>query len=143
MVSNLDFAETLLESGRRRDPRRHARPQPRAGAQGQTPADWRKSFYYHYYEYPGPHTVRRHYGVRSDRYKLAYFYRLDEWELYDREKDPQQLKNVYADPAYADIVSQLKAELTRLRTELKVPEDTAEEKLWRPAGSKDTPKKKQ
>lgn len=53
---------------------------------GKTPADWRRSFYYHYYEYPGPHAVRRHYGVVERRYKLVRFYEPDvnEWEMYDR-----------------------------------------------------------
>ena len=140
---NLDFGETFLEIAGAAIPSDMQGRSLVPVLKGQVPGDWRQSFYYHYYEYPGPHMVRRHYGIRSNRYTLAYFYRLDEWELYDREKDPQQLKNVYADPAYTDVVSQLKAELARLRTELKVPEDTADEKPWRPAGSKDTPKKKQ
>lgn len=125
---NLDFGETFLEVAGAKIP---ADMQGRSLApvlEGRTPSDWRQSFYYHYYEYPGPHMVRRHYGVRDNRYTLAYFYRLNEWELYDRQKDPKQLNNVYADPVYAEVVSRLKGELSRLRAELKVPEDTAEEK---------------
>jgi arylsulfatase A-like enzyme len=72
--------------------------------------------YYHYYEYPGWHMVKRHYGVRTQRYKLIHFYYdIDAWELYDLQKDPHELNNVYDDPAYADIVAELKEELGRLR----------------------------
>ena len=74
LVSNLDFAETFLEAAGVAVP---AEMQGRSLVPllaGQTPADWRKSFYYHYYEYPGPHSVARHYGVVTDRYKLVHFY---------------------------------------------------------------------
>lgn len=89
---------------------------------GQTPADWRTSFYYHYYEYPGVHSVRLHYGVVTDRYKLFHFYEPDMnyWTLIDRQSDPNEMKNVYDDPAHATTVKELHVELTRLRTELKV-----------------------
>jgi arylsulfatase A-like enzyme len=88
-----------------------------------TPAGWRRSFYYHYYEYPGWHCVRRHYGVRTDRYKLIHFYTLGEWELFDLAEDPDELRSVYDDPAYAAVREELHAELDRLRSELSVPED--------------------
>jgi arylsulfatase A-like enzyme len=92
--------------------------------QGRTPADWRKSFYYHYYEYPGPHSVRRHYGVVTDRYKLVHFYGpdVDEWELFDRQKDPRELRSVFGQPEYAAVQKELERELARLRKELKVTE---------------------
>jgi arylsulfatase A-like enzyme len=91
---------------------------------GQTPADWRKSFYYHYYEYPGPHSVRRHYGVVTDRYKLVYFYEpaMNYWELFDLQRDPKELKSVYGQPEYAQAQKDLQAELARLRKDLKVPD---------------------
>jgi arylsulfatase A-like enzyme len=102
---------------------------------GETPEDWRKSFYYEYYEYPTPHRVLPHYGVVTGRYKLARFYvpkadgpaDPDYWELYDREKDPNEMRSVFADPAYADTVKALKDELERLRKELKVPSETPRE----------------
>ena len=77
--------------------------------------------------------MARHYGVATDRYKLMYFYNLDEWELYDLEKDPKEMKSVYGDAAYADVTAQLKQELQRLREELKVPEDTHPLQPRRPA----------
>ena len=92
---------------------------------GATPRDWRTAFYYHYYEYPEPHHVHPHYGVVTDRYKLVHFYGTpdDYWELFDREKDPQELRSVYGQPDYAKTQKFLHQELTRLRAELKVPEN--------------------
>lgn len=92
--------------------------------QNKTPAEWRRSHYYHYYEYPGPHSVRRHYGVVDGRYKLIHFYEadIDEWELIDLVADPREQINFYNDPAYAEIRTALREELDRLRNELDVPE---------------------
>ena len=91
---------------------------------GQTPADWRKSFYYHYYEHPAVHNVARQYGVVTDRYKLVHFYEpeFNYWELFDLKTDPHEMKSVYDDPQYADVQKDLHQELDRLRAELKVPE---------------------
>ena len=91
---------------------------------GETPEDWRTSFYYHYYEFPGAHSVRRHYGVVTDRYKLFHFYEpeMNYWTLIDGESDPHELTNVYDDPRYAETRRTLHAELTRLRSDLQVPE---------------------
>ncbi|HWE03275.1 MAG TPA: sulfatase [Tepidisphaeraceae bacterium] len=119
IVSNLDFAETLLDAA--------GAPVP-ADMQGHSlvplfdgvaPAGWRTAFYYHYYEYPQPHHVQPHIGVRTERYKLINFYGKNEWELFDLRKDPHELMSVYDDPGYAPIVRQMKSELSRLRTELK------------------------
>jgi len=78
---------------------------------------WRKSLYYHYYEYPAEHSVRRHYGVRTERYSLMHFYNdIDEWELFDLEKDPLQLKNIYGEPGTENVTQDLRKELTRLQT---------------------------
>jgi arylsulfatase A-like enzyme len=124
IVSNLDFAETFLEAAGVHVP---AEMQGRSLVPllgGKTPADWRKSFYYHYYEYPGSHSVRRHYGVVTGRYKLVYFYEPDMnyWELFDLEKDPREMKSVYGDAAYSTVRANLEKELARLRKELQVPE---------------------
>ena len=87
------------------------------------PADGRQSFYYHYYEFPGPHQVEPHYGVVTDRYKLFHFYRPEQnyWTLIDRLMDPHELTNVYDCSHYAGVRQQLHAELERLRRELQVP----------------------
>jgi arylsulfatase A-like enzyme len=127
MVSVLDFPETWLEAAGQPIPADMQGRSFKPLVAGQTPADWRKSFYYHYYEYPGAHSVRKHYGVVTDRYKLFHFYEPDVnyWALIDRERDPNELKNVYDDPAYAATRATLHAELQRLRTELKVPAQDA------------------
>jgi arylsulfatase A-like enzyme len=125
MVSNLDFAQTFLEAAGVAAP---AEMQGRSLVpilKGATPADWRKSFYYHYYEFPGPHDVRKHYGVITDRYKLVRFYEpdVDYWELFDRQADPKEMKSLYGDPALAAVQKELEAELARLRKDLNVPEE--------------------
>ena len=66
---------------------------------GEKPVNWRKALYYHFYEYPAEHMVKRHYGVRTDRYKLIHFYNdIDEWELYDLQADPTEMRNIYGQP---------------------------------------------
>ncbi|MCX8108474.1 MAG: sulfatase [Verrucomicrobiae bacterium] len=123
IVSNLDFAPTFLEAAGVPIPSDiHGRSLVPL-LKGQTPPDWRKSFYYHYYEYPGPHDVRRHYGVVTSRYKLVHFYEPDVnyWELFDLEKDPHELTSVYGRPEYAEVQHQLENELARLRRVLSVP----------------------
>ncbi len=129
IVSNLDFAETFLDAAGLPIPADMQGRSLRPLLAGQTPADWRKSFYYHYYEYPEPHRVRPHEGVVTDRFKLVHFYKpaAGYWELYDRQKDPQELRDFYNDPAYAKTVVELKHELARLRTELKVPAEPPRE----------------
>lgn len=113
MVQNIDYAPTFAEiAGGKVPDGLHGRSLVPI-LRGETPADWRKSLYYHYYD-PG-HGVTKHYGVRTERYTLADFYPVKEWELYDNEKDPRQLRSVYADPAYAKTVAELTAELERLR----------------------------
>src|SRR5205085_1667075 len=105
LVSNLDFAETFLGAAGVPIPAEMQGRSLLPLLRGQTPADWRKSFYYHYYEYPGPHNVHRHYGVVTDRYKLVYFYEPDMnyWELFDLRTDPQELRSVYNQKEYANV----------------------------------------
>ncbi len=118
IVLNLDFAPTFLDFAGVSIPADMQGRSIRTLMQGKTPKDWRKSMYYHYYEYPAVHSAKRHYGVRTERYKLIHFYHdIDEWELYDLQKDPDELNNIYNDPTYADVVNKLKAELSRLRKE--------------------------
>ena len=86
---------------------------------GQAPADWRTSFYYRYYHDPGDHNTRAHYGVRTATHKLIGFWKKDQWEMFDLVKDPDEMHNLYADPAQQATVAKLKAELFRLKKELK------------------------
>ncbi len=128
MVSIIDFPETFLEAAALPVPADMQGRSLMPLLRGEKPTDWRTSFYYHYYEFPGPHSVRRHYGVVTDRYKLFHFYEKDVnyWSLIDRQTDPNEMRNVYDDPANAEVRKTLHAELTRLRTELKVPEQDPE-----------------
>lgn len=121
MVMNLDFAETFLAA---------AGITPPAGMQGksllpllkgQTPKDWRNEMYYHYTEYPMPHRVPPHFGVRTQQYKLIYYYTLKEWEFFDLKTDPQEMKSQYSNPKYAALVQKLKADLKKLQIEYKDP----------------------
>src|SRR5262249_59933082 len=105
---------------------------------GATPADWRKSFYYHYYEYPGPHNVHRHYGVVTDRYKLVHFYEpaMNYWELFDLQSDPKELKSVYGQADYAAAQGDLEKELARLRKDLQVTAEDPPESNIKPGPGK-------
>lgn len=128
LVSNIDFAETFLDLAGVPIPDDMQGRSLVPIFKGQTPADWRQSHYYQYYEYSTlrkwVHNVHRHYGVRTPTHKLIYYYQIDEWELFDLTKDPDELQSVYNDPQYASVVQELKTELSRLRAELNVPEDT-------------------
>jgi arylsulfatase A-like enzyme len=123
IVSNIDLAGTLLEAAGLPIPDRIQGRSLVPVLRGVTPADWRKAFYFHYYEFPADHRVRPHYGVVTDRYTLAHFYApdVDYWELYDREKDPREMRSVFGDPDYAEVQAGLMRDVTRLRTELKEP----------------------
>ncbi len=123
LVSNLDFAETFLDAAGVQVPDDMQGRSLVPLFKGHTPEDWRKSFYYHYYEFPGAHSVRRHYGVRTDRYKLINFYNLGEWELYDLESDPREMNNIYNAEGSQKIVAELKRELEALRKRYQVPEE--------------------
>jgi arylsulfatase A-like enzyme len=131
IVSNLDFAETFLDAAGVPIPKEMQGRSMRGVLAGKPPGDWRTSFYYQYYEYPTPHHVRPHYGVVTDRYKLVQFYGTGEdyTELFDLQKDPQELKSVFGQPEYAATQKELAAELARLRTELGVPEKDAPETM--------------
>lgn len=124
IVSNLDFAETFLDAAGAPIPPEMQGRSLRPVLAGQTPAGWRKAFYYHYYEYPQPHHVRPHYGVVTDRYKLVQFYGTGEdyTELFDLQKDPQEMRSVFNDSAYAATQKELQTELATLRKELQVPD---------------------
>jgi len=120
LVSNLDFGETFIDIADAQVPENMQGRSMLPILQGNTPADWRKAHYYHYYEHPSEHHVKRHYGITTDRYKLIHFYYdIDDWELYDLEKDPMEMLNVYNDPDYADVREELHQELEELRKKYK------------------------
>ncbi|MBK8776456.1 MAG: sulfatase [Saprospiraceae bacterium] len=124
MVQNLDFAQTFLEAAQIEAPGDMQGKSLVPLLKGDTKHWDREAVYYHYYEYPAEHMVKRHYGIVTKEYKLVHFYYdVDEWELYDRKKDPQEMTNVYNDPAYAAIVSKLHQELKKLRVKYKDSEE--------------------
>jgi arylsulfatase A-like enzyme len=100
-----------------------------------TPADWQKSMYYHYYEFAPPHWVLPHYGIRTERYKLISYYTVNEWELFDLEKDPDEMESLFAwsgyavHPAYEAVVKDLVGQLAALREKYK-DNTGAPVKLW-------------
>ncbi len=119
IVLNADFAPTFLDYAGVKTP---GFMQGRSFApllEGNTPADWRDAMYYRYFMHKAHHNVYAHYGIRTDRYKLIYYYLDDpgprEWELFDLQEDPAELSNVYAEPAYANVVADLKQRLRDLR----------------------------
>ncbi|NLR78084.1 sulfatase [Chitinophaga eiseniae] len=115
LVSNTDWAPTILDIAGVKAP---AEIQGRSFLpllKREPVKDWRKAAYYHYYEYPEPHHVSPHFGLRTKDYMLARFYKgVNSWELFDLKKDPNQLKNVYNNPSYAAIKQQLLQQLKAL-----------------------------
>ena len=124
IVSNLDFAETILDIAGVKIPSDMQGMSMVPLLKGRNPGKWRKEHYYHYYEYPAVHSVKRHYGISTEQYKLIHFYYdIDEWELFDRMADPLELKNVYDDPAYSEV----RADLHRRLADLMVQYGDSEE----------------
>ena len=116
LVQNIDYAPTFLELAGA------AVPDDIHGLslvpllKGEHPDDWRTALYYHFYEYPAEHMVKRHYGIRTDRYKLIHFYNdIDEWELYDMQNDPHELDNLYGREGYDELTAELKSRLLSLQ----------------------------
>ena len=126
MIQNLDFAPTLLDLA--------GLPVP-ADMQGESFKEVltgnkqtaKEALYYHYYEYPMPHAVKKHYGIRTERYKLIHFYNdIDEWELFDLQNDPNELHNLINDPAQAENIITLKQQLAELQVKYQDTDPTSE-----------------
>ena len=129
IVMNLDFAPLFLDYAGISTPSYMQGESFRNNLIGQTPANWRKSMYYRYWMNDDePHHVAAHYGIRTERYKLAYFYAQPlgrkganktilppEWELYDLQNDPAEMRNIYKDAANKNLIAQLKKELLQLK----------------------------
>lgn len=125
LVQNLDYAETFLEAAGATVPKDMQGHSLVPLLKGNTPADWRNSIYYHYYEFPSVHMVARHNGIRTERYKLMHFYQFDEWEFYDLEKDPDERQNEYNNADYAAVIAQVKQEFANLRSDYGDDSDTS------------------
>jgi arylsulfatase A-like enzyme len=140
LVQNLDYAETFLEMAGAPIPDDMQGKSLVPLLKGESPKDWRKGIYYHYYEYPSVHMVPRHYGIRTSRYKLMKFYQFDEWEFYDLNKDPDELTNLYGDATQAKKIKRTKAQLEKLRkhyaddSDVKVMSKEWQEKVRPPKG---------
>lgn len=117
LTINCDFAPTFLAAAGLPTPADMQGVSLVPLLQGDAPADWRKSVYYRYYIAGEEHDTSPHYGVATDRFKLIYYDTRDAWELYDTKADPDEVRNVYADPAMAGTFAELKFELTRLRAQ--------------------------
>ena len=122
LVQNIDYAPTFLDIAGAPIPDDIQGVSLLPLLKGEKPDNWRKSLYYHFYEYPAEHMVKRHYGVRTDRWKLIHFYNdIDEWELYDLQSDPHEMDNLYGKPGYEEVTAQLKEELKRLQDQYQDP----------------------
>jgi arylsulfatase A-like enzyme len=129
MVLNVDFAETFLEAAGVAVPNAMQGRSMLRVWQGRTPADWRTSMYYRYYHDPGDHNTRAHYGVRTRTHKLIYFWKKDQWELYDLVHDPLEMNNIYGQPGQEQITATLEAELMRLKRAVGDEDQLANEQL--------------
>ena len=115
LVQNLDYAQTFLEMAGAETPSDMQGTSLVPLLKGNKPNDWRKSIYYHYYEYPSYHQVPRHNGIRTERYKLINFYEFGEWEFYDLKTDPDELKNLYGNPEKKELINDVRKQLLRLQ----------------------------
>ncbi len=130
LVMNLDYAQTILDI---------AQVPAASDMQGMSfqpllrgaKPRWRDAIYYQYFEYPGWHMVQRQYGVRDSRHKLIHYYEVDKWELFDLERDPHELHNVYGERGYRDVENRMKTKLMALREQYRVPDhDPVPHRPW-------------
>jgi arylsulfatase A-like enzyme len=126
---NVDFAPTFLDVAGLPPSAEMQGRSLRPLLRGRAPADWRTSMYYRYYHDPGDHNTRAHYGVRTRTHKLIYFWKKDQWELFDLANDPYELHNLYGEPGQEALTASLKAELARLKRELRDVDQLAGEQL--------------
>lgn len=127
LVQNLDLAPTLLDLANVDIPEQMQGESLVPLLKGNKPKDWRDAIYYQYYEgQDHVHHVARHYGIRTQRYTIAHYYKQDAWEMFDLKKDPEQLQSVYGDPEYSDVQKRLKNKIKELQKKYEVeflPED--------------------
>jgi arylsulfatase A-like enzyme len=123
LVQNLDFAQTFLDAAGVEAPGDMQGRSLVPLLKGKSASDWRDAVYYRYYEFPRWHHVYPHEGVRTDRYKLIHYNTLDQWELFDLDKNPDELRSVYGDSGYANVQRRLKRRLQELRKKYDVPKN--------------------
>lgn len=131
LVQNIDYAPTFLELAGAPIPEDIQGVSLLPLLRGEHPKDWRQSLYYHYYEYPAEHAVRRHYGVRTaDGWKLIHFYpsdgekpeeQIDQWELYNLNDDPREMQNIYGQKGTEKQLKRLRKELVKLQKQYDDP----------------------
>ncbi|OVE75896.1 sulfatase [bacterium E08(2017)] len=119
LTQNIDFAPSLLDAAGLKVPE-DMQGKSLLPLFNEDETKWRDSLYYHYYEHRA-HGVAEHYGVRTASHKLIHFPRSNEWELFDLDSDPQEIKSIYGDPQHKELQKTLKAELYRLRDTYNVP----------------------
>jgi arylsulfatase A-like enzyme len=129
MALNIDFAPTFLEAARLPVPDAMQGHSFLPLLRGRMPPGWQTSMYYRYYHDPGDHNTRAHYGVRTRTHKLIYFWKKDQWELYDLVNDPLEMNNIYGQPGQDALTAELKAELARLKRAVRDDDQLANEQL--------------
>lgn len=123
LTQNIDFAPSFLDICGIAVPEDMQGISFRPLLEGKNPSDWRKSLYYHYYEFPGFHSVRAHYGIKTPTHKLMHFYKENVWELYDLQSDPEEMKNLYGSEGYETLTNELTHELRQLQIQYQVPQE--------------------
>lgn len=136
LIQNIDYAPTFLEVAGVPIPATIQGKSLLPVLKGETPADWRNAIYY-FYSGERTHRVAAHDGVRSDRYKLMHFPSTKEWNLFDLEKDPREMKSVHEDPAYASVLADMKKTYEEQRRQYRmspatVPANRLAENWWKP-----------
>jgi arylsulfatase A-like enzyme len=126
---NVDFAPTFLDAAGIPAPADMQGRSLLPILRGRPPADWRTSMYYRYYHDPGDHDTRTHYGIRTTTHKLIYFWKKEQWELFDLVNDPDELHNLYGEPGQEQLTATLKTELYRLKKGLGDTDQLASDQL--------------
>jgi arylsulfatase A-like enzyme len=129
LALNVDFAPTFLDIAGVAAPAEMQGRSLLPVLRGRTPADWRTAMYYRYYHDPGDHNTRAHYGVRTRTHKLIYFWKKDQWELFDLVSDPGELHNLYGQPGQEALTASLKEALARLKRDVRDDDQLANEQL--------------
>jgi arylsulfatase A-like enzyme len=115
LVQNIDYAPTFLDLAGAEIPAEIQGKSLKPLLRGENDIEWRQALYYHYYEFPNEHMVKKHYGIRNNRYKLIHFYDdIDEWEFYDLETDPSEMNNLFGNTSHSSEIEKMKEGLLKL-----------------------------